>query len=164
MHLAPALQILATYTTAYEQGRRPGTTAQKGKAIAGGVTRNVMMLNPLTDPTFQQDGMLSPERFGRTASGFVPGLNIGLLRELGEVVDDKSRSTYKQGVMGPVYQQIPPGLGIGRENLPESNHPLGGRGGMGRRALRLLFEPPRGGSEVRPQSALPLTPLRKKKK
>jgi hypothetical protein len=157
--LVPLTRMMFTYVTAAEQLQRPGTAVEKGMA-AGKSTwqQGILTLNPFTDPTFQNEGgYLSPESLGNVATGFAPAI----LREAGEVMDEKARSTYKQGFTGAPRKMIPPGTGIGRETLPASNHPLAGRGDRDRRMLRMFLEPSGGNFETAPQSMLPVTPLSK---
>lgn len=147
----PLGMALSMELTALHQMQRPGRVDEKASAAAWAAGKSVLSFNPFTAERAVSDDF--SEKAGSYAVAATPGVNLKILQEVGELMDEKARSTRGQGFMGQYMQRIPKV----REYLPESKHPLGERGDVTDRLGR-LFDPTRSKQELAPQSSLHVEP------
>lgn len=124
---SPPGKYLAMAVTAMEQARRPGTGWQKADAVFWRTAWGYKNLFPYTDDRFNIDDKRVST--GKWVKSITPFVNMKILEEIADVVDDKDRTTYKQGVTAPFRMTFPrDGIKVlGIDPLPEPKHPMGKR-------------------------------------
>ena len=124
---SPLGKALAIGVTAMEQAQRGGSVEKRAEGSAKGVVKGLRNLFPYTENRFDtQDEWLE---IGKTIKSVTPFVNMKILEEAANIIDDKPRTTFKQGMTAPFRMTFAregiPMLGI--DPLPVTKHPMGKR-------------------------------------